>query len=204
MPTVTAISADQSPTAAAAGARPYAIIAEFGSVSEALKAAAQVRDADYLTWDVHSPIPIHHINHAMGLPPTIIPWITLGHGLAGMAFGLLLTWWINAITVPGLSPSVQGYEFLISGKPLFSLPANIPIIFETTVLFAAVGTLLAMLGLNKLPTLYNPLARSRRFLRATADRYLIVIEAEDKKFDLEETTAFLRSLNPTAVELVTE
>ena len=184
--------------------RPYALLAEFGSVNEVMRAAEKVRDAGYMVWDVHSPFPIHHINHAMGLRPTILPWITLVHGLAGTAFGLLLTWWMNATTIPGISTSVQGYPFLVSGKPTYSLPANIPIIFETTVLFAAIGTLLGLLGLNKLPMLYNPLARSRRFLRVTADRFIIVIEADDSLFDTGKTSDFLRSLNPTAIEMVTE
>ncbi len=184
--------------------KPFALLAEFDSVAAVLKAAEQVRDAGYMNWDVHSPIPIHHINHAMGLRPTILPWITLAHGIAGCLFGLVLTWWMNATSFPGLSPSIQGYPFLISGKPIYSLPANIPIIFETTVLFAAIGTLLGLLGLNKLPMLYNPLTRSRRFLRATADRFLIVIEAEDAQFDLDKTSQFLASMRPSAIELVKE
>ena len=146
--------------------QPFALLAQFDTVAEVMCAAEQVRDAGYLAWDVHSPFPIHHINHSMGLRPTILPWITLVHGLVGTAFGMWLMWWMNATTVPGISASVQGYQFLSSGKPMYSLPANIPIIFETTVLFAAIGTLLGMLGLNKMPMLYNPLARSTRFLRA--------------------------------------
>jgi hypothetical protein len=194
-----------SPTESArANEKPYALLAEFDSVPTIMRAAEKVRDAGYMVWDVHSPMPIHGINRAMGLRPTIIPWITLIHGLAGAAFGLTLTWWMNATTVEGLSPSVQGYQFLVSGKPYFSLPANIPIIFETTVLFAAIGTLLGMLGLNKLPMPYNPLSKSRRFLRATADRFFIVIEAEDALFDLQQTRDFLQSLEPDAIELVTE
>lgn len=184
--------------------RPYALLAEFDTLESFLHAAEHVRDAGYTAWDTHSPFPVHHINRAMGLRPTILPWITLAHGLVGAAFGLWLTWWMNATTVPGLPTSLQGYEFLVSGKPIFSLPANIPVIFETTVLFAAIGTLLGMLGLNKMPMLYNPLARSRRFLRATADRFFVVIEARDQQFDLQTTTEFLRALHPTAVELVTE
>jgi hypothetical protein len=187
-----------------ANEKPYALLAEFDSVPTIMRAAEKVRDAGYMVWDVHSPMPIHGINRAMGLRPTIIPWITLIHGLAGAAFGLTLTWWMNATTVEGLSPSVQGYQFLVSGKPYFSLPANIPIIFETTVLFAAIGTLLGMLGLNKLPMPYNPLSKSRRCLRATADRFFIVIEAEDALFDLQQTRDFLQSLEPDAIELVTE
>ncbi len=182
--------------------QPYALIAEFESVAAVMRAAEKVRDAGYMIWDVHSPMPIHGINRAMGLRPTILPWITLVHGLAGCLFGLVLTWWMNATTVDGLSPSVQGYQFLISGKPTYSLPANIPIIFETTILFAAIGTLLGMLGLNKLPMLHNPLAKNRRFLRATADRLFIVIDAEDTLFELTETQVFLESLKPTAIEMV--
>ncbi len=184
--------------------RPYALLAEFVSVPAVMRAAERVRDEGYLLWDVHSPMPIHGINRAMGLRPTILPWITLIHGLAGAAFGLWLTWWMNATTVDGLSPSVQGYQFLVSGKPTFSLPANIPIIFETTILFAAIGTLLGMLGLNKLPRLYTPLNKSHRFLRATADRFFIVIAAEDSLFDPQRTKEFLQSLGPHAIELVTE
>ncbi|MCS7465880.1 DUF3341 domain-containing protein [Stieleria sp. ICT_E10.1] len=184
--------------------QPYALIAEFDSVSAVMHAAEQVRDEGYMIWDVHSPMPIHGINQAMGLRPTILPWITLAHGVVGAVFGLGLTWWMNATTVPGLSPSVQGYEFLISGKPTFSLPANIPIIFETTILFAAIGTLLGMLGLNKLPMLHNPLAKSERFLRATADRLFIVISAKDEHFDSETTHQFLQRLSPLSIEVVME
>lgn len=184
--------------------KPYAVLAEFESVPAVMQAAEQVRDAGYLSWDVHSPMPIHGINKAMGLRPTMLPWITLVHGLAGAAFGWWLTWWMNATTVEGLSPSVQGYQFLVSGKPAYSLPANIPIIFETTILFAAIGTLLGMLGLNKLPRLHSPLNKSRRLLRATADRFFIVIFAEDPMFDQQQTDQLLKSIGATATEQVSE
>lgn len=184
--------------------KPYALIAEFDTVSSIMRAAERVRDEGYMVWDVHSPMPIHGINQAMGLRPTILPWITLVHGLAGAGFGLWLMWWMNATTMPGIPPSIQGYEFLVSGKPTFSLPANIPIIFETTILFAAIGTLLGMLGLNKLPMLHNPLTKSHRFLRATADRLFIVIRAADERFDPQQTHEFLQSLSPLSIELVSE
>ena len=43
-----------------------------------------------------------------------------------------MQWWMNAVN----------YPMIISGKPYFSLPANVPIIFELLVLlhaFAAFG-----------------------------------------------------------------
>ncbi len=196
--------ATDEPTGQAAAARPYAWVAEFTSVADVMRAAERVRDANYSVWDVHSPLPIHGINRCMGLRPTILPWITLSHGLVGAGLGLLMVWWINATTAPGWLPNVQGYQFLASGKPLFSLPANIPVIFEMTILFAAIGTLLGLLGLNKLPMLSNPLHQSRLMRRATADRFLVVIDAEDPQFDRVGTAEFLKTLGPTALELVVE
>ncbi len=184
------------------GAKPFALVAEFDSVAKVMDAAERVRDANYSVWDVHSPMPIHGINKCMGLRPTILPWITLLHGLAGGTLGLLMVWWINAVTLPGLPAPLQGYTYLLSGKPMFSLPANIPVIFEMTILFAAIGTLLGLLGLNKQPMYSNPLVKSHLMLRATADRFLIVIDAEDPRFELERTTGFLQSLEPKAIELV--
>jgi hypothetical protein len=180
------------------------VVAEFETVADVMHAAERVRDANYSVWDVHSPMPIHGINASMGLWPTILPWITLAHGLVGFALGLLMVWWINATSFSGVHTNLQGYEYLISGKPMFSLPANIPVIFEMTILFSAIGTLLGLLGLNKLPMLSNPLNKSRLMARATADRFLVVVDADDPLFELSRTTEFLKSLNPRTIELVTE
>jgi hypothetical protein len=84
---------------------------------------------------------------------------------------------------------------MISGKPMFSLPANIPVAFETTILFAAITTLLGMLALNQLPQLFHPLFTSRRFRRATDDRFFICVEAEDPNFDEGETRSLLEKLS---------
>ena len=82
-----------------------------------------------------------------------------------------------------------------------SVPANIPVTFELTILFAAIGTFLGMLVSNGLPTLYHPLFRSARFRRATSDRFFIVIEAADPKFDPEKTRALLESLGGPVTEV---
>ena len=186
------------------GQRPYAFIAQFATVQALGDAAERVRDANYVHWDAHCPMPIHGMNVRMGLRPTILPWISLVHGVAGLLLGLLMVWWINAYTVPWIWTPLQGYEFPVSGKPRFSLPANIAVIFETTVLFTAIGTILGMCGLNRLPMLHNPLLRSERFRRATSDGLLLVIEATDPQFELNATHAFLVSLSPEGIDLVTD
>jgi hypothetical protein len=99
---------------------------------------------------------------------------------------------------------VTGYPFLISGKPLMSLPAFIPVIFEVTILFAALTAVFGMFIMNSLPRLHHPLFQSDRFRRVTNDRFFVVIEARDPKFIRGKTESFLRTLNPTAIEAVDE
>jgi len=169
-----------------------AVLAEYSDVNSVIAAAEAVRDAGYRRWDVHSPFPIHGIDKAMDIKPSKLPLITLTGGVVGFFGGLLLAWWTNAVD----------YPYLISGKPLFSLPANIPVIFETTILLAAFGAVFGMLMLNKLPLLYNPLFRSKRFARVTNDKFFVVIEADDPNFDAAKAKQLLESTHPDTVEEV--
>jgi len=170
----------------------FAYLVEFDSVDALLAAAAKVRDAGYTKWDAHTPFVIHGLDGAMGIKPTKLPFLVFAGGLTGTAVGIGLQWFTNAVD----------YPFLISGKPTFSLPANIPVAFETTILFAALSALVGMLAFNRLPRLYHPLHTSRRFKRATDDRFFISIEAEDPLFDGEGTRALLESLGGLQVEEV--
>jgi len=174
--------------------RAYGLLVEFSEVADVLRAAEQVRDAGYQKWDVHSPIPIHGMDGAMGIRPTILPWIVLGGGLAGVSSALLMQWWMNAVD----------YPIIISGKPFFSLPANIPIAFELTILFSAVAAVISLFALNGLPRWYHPLLNNARFRRFSTDKFFIVIEAADPRFDKQKTREFLSSLGGQAVELIEE
>lgn len=186
--------------------RVVGLCAEYDDVTAVTEAAAKVRDAGFKYWDVHSPFPIHGIDPAMGIRPTILPWLVLAGGLTGCTFGVVMTAWINAFEMKMPAPfdwtNLQGYQFLISGKPLWSLPANIPVIFECTVLFSALTTVFGMLLLNKLPMLYNPLFKLKNFRRATSDRFFIVIDAGDEKYDQTQTLELLKSTGAVSVETV--
>lgn len=182
------------------------LVAEYDNVTSVTLAAEKVRDAGYSIWDVHSPFPIHGIDAAMGNKPTILPWLVLVGGLTGCCFGIFMTAWINAFEARPPAPfdwvNLQGYQFFISGKPLWSLPANIPVIFECTVLFSALTTVFGMLLLNRLPMLYNPLFKLKNFRRVTDDRFFIVIDAGDPRYDEQKTLELLRSTHPLNVETI--
>lgn len=170
----------------------WGYLVEFENVDQILAAAREVRDEGYTHWDTHTPFPVHGLDGAMGIRRTSLPLFVFGGGLTGCALALLMQWWMNAIN----------YPFVVSGKPFFSLPANIPIIFELTVLFSAFGAFFGMLMYNRLPEYYHPLFNSERFSRMTTDRFFLSVEAKDPKFDREKTRAFLETLGGVAVEEV--
>jgi hypothetical protein len=168
------------------------VMGEFADVDAVGKAARKIRAAGFTKWDVHSPFPIHGIDHAMGTKPTILPWLVLGGGLVGLVSGLVLQWFTNAFD----------YRFMISGKPYMSLPAFIPVVFELTVLLAALTAVFGMFLLNLLPMLYNPLLKIERFRRVTNDRFFVVIDAADPKFDEAKVAAMMVEMGAMAVEKV--
>jgi hypothetical protein len=172
--------------------RIYGLLVEFETAEQLIAAAERVRDAGYRRWDCHSPLPLHGMDDAMGIKGTRLSVLVLGGGLTGLGLALLMQWWMNA----------ENYPIVIAGKPLFSLPANIPIVFELTVLLSAITAVLAMLVLNRLPEWSHPLLRHPRFHRATIDRFYLVIEARDPQFDLADTRSFLDSLDGSPVEAV--
>ncbi|HMJ14005.1 MAG TPA: quinol:electron acceptor oxidoreductase subunit ActD [Polyangiaceae bacterium] len=172
----------------------HGVLAEYDTPHDLKKAAAQVRDAGYRDWDTFTPFPIHGMEKAMGIEMTKLPWIVFIGGLTGLATAILLQWWTNAFD----------YPWVISGKPIFSLPANIPIAFELTVLFSVFSCLGGMLMLNRLPHPSHPLDLKRRFARVTDDKFFLLIQASDPKFDEGTTRNLLDGTHPVFIEDVPE
>jgi hypothetical protein len=170
----------------------WGLLVEFDDPHALVAGCARVRDAGYRRWDAHTPFPIHGMDEAMGIRGTRLPWLILAAGAAGLGAGLLMIWWMNAVD----------YPLNISGKPLFGLPAAVPVAFELTVLFSAFAAFLGMWVRNGLPRLHHPLLRHERFARATSDRFFIVIESADPRFEAAATRALLESLGGLAVSEV--
>ncbi len=173
---------------------PVLVLGEFETADELMTAAEKVRDQGFTHWDCYTPFPVHGLDDKMGVKPTALPWIVLGGGLTGCLTGVLMQWFMNTFD----------YPFLISGKPLWSVPANIPVAFELTILFSAFGAFFGMLAFNGLPRFYRPHFRSERFRRVTDDRFFIGIEARDRAFDPVKNQELLSSLGASHVEVIEE
>jgi len=170
------------------------IIAEFDNPSQLLHAAEKLRDQGFTNFDCHSPFPIHGMDQAMGLKRSPLGWIVGIMGLSGAAGGMLLQWWTSAVD----------YKLVISGKPLFSFQAFMPVSFGIGVLVGALTAFLGMLILNRLPQPFHPVFWSDRFEKFSTDGFFVSIEALDPKFDIDHTKAFLQNIGGKNVEELKE
>ncbi|HEY6502696.1 MAG TPA: DUF3341 domain-containing protein [Chitinophagaceae bacterium] len=150
-------------------------------------AVKKVRRAGYKIHEVFTPFPIHGLDKAMGLRDTSLHTAGFIYGITGTATAVgFITW---ALTID--------WAINFGGKPFFSLPAWIPITFELTVLFAAVGMVLTFCYLCQLA----PFVKKDHFNpRSTDDTFVMALEASDKTKD-EEVIAFLNNIGAKEVSV---
>lgn len=151
-------------------------------------AVKKVRTAGYKIKDVYTPFAVHGLDHALGERETSLHTAGFIYGITGTITAITSISWIFT----------KDWPLDIGGKPHFALPAWIPIIFELTVLFSAVGMVLTFCYLCQLA----PFVKKHHFHpRATDDLFVMVIECTSKTntVDLE---AFLK--NSGAIETKTE
>ncbi|TWT36954.1 hypothetical protein KOR34_18990 [Posidoniimonas corsicana] len=177
------------------------VLAQFPDADELVTAARKTTDQGYRKVEGFSPFPIHGIDDALRAPKTILPWMVFCGGLTGCLVALAIQYYMNGVEFPFI---YSGYQFPISAKPIFSLPANIPVTFELIILFSSLTAFFGMFGLNGLPKLHNPLFKSERFSRVTNDGFFLWIDAADQQFDEAIVGDWLNSVGATHVETIHE
>lgn len=173
------------------------LVGQFDDPHSLVQACDRARQDGYTVMDAYSPFPVHGIDPAIGIRRTRLPFFVLAVALCGACIGLGMQWYTNKVEE---SPLFPGYGFQISGKPLFSLPANIPVTFEVIVLSSAFATFFGMWILNFLPRMSNPLHRLERFKRATNDKFFLMIESADPKFNSARVESQLRGWGAVAID----
>ncbi len=171
-------------------AQPYGLIAMFETPADIMHAAEAVRDAGYKSWDVITPFPVHGMDRAMGVRRSFVPRFSLAGGILGLITGMSLVWWSGA----------WNFRLIVGGKPFFSPLFAFPISYELTILFTAFATIIGMFLLNRLPMHYHAVMKQAHYRRATDDRFFVVIEARDPRYDPTATRALLESVGGREIE----
>lgn len=172
--------------------RPFGLMAEFATADELLAAAAAVRGVGYTRIDAFAPFPLEGLTEAIGAPRSRLPVAVLVFGLLGAALGFAMQYFAT----------VLHYPINVGGRPLNSWPAYIPVTFELGILLAALAAVIGMLGANGLPMPHHPVFNVSRFARASQDRFFLLIEASDPKFDRKQTRELLERFSPYEVNEV--
>lgn len=150
-------------------------------------AVKKVRKAGYKIHDVYTPFPIHGLDTAMGLRDTSLHTAGFIYGITGTTTALTFMSWVFT----------KDWPLNIGGKPHFPLPAFIPITFELTVLFSAVGMVLTFCYLCQLA----PFVKKHHFhARATDDQFVMVLECTSKTNE-EQAKAFLDSVGAKEINV---
>ena len=136
----------------------------------------------------------------MGLPRSRLPYVTFFAGLAGFILALSLQTFVHhPLFSPLFSyfdafPNFRSYPLNIGGKPTFSWPAMIPILFELTVLFGGLATAFFLIW----SVAY--FAPSEKFLdpAITNDKFCLWVPSDSKDYEAKSLEAIFQSVDSNA------
>ncbi len=163
------------------------VVATFDDEKVLFPAVKNVRKAGLKIHDVYTPFAVHGLDHEMGLRETSLHTAGFIYGITGTTTALTFMSWVFT----------KDWKINFGGKPFWSLPAFIPITFELTVLFAAVGMVLTFCYICQLA----PGVKKHNFnLRATDDLFVMAIECNDKS-NVDEIQNKLQGMGALNVEV---
>ena len=167
----------------------YGLMAEFETPNALLEATKKTHAAGYHSIDAFSPMPIEGLSEACGFEQTKVAPLTFIGGAIGAAVGFGIQYYASAIN----------YTLNIGGRPYNSWPSFIPIVFELTVLGAAIFCVVGLLALCRLPSPYHPVFNVPEFALASRNKFFLCVKARDSHFDLAGTRQFLEGLGSRGV-----
>jgi len=164
------------------------MLAEFRAPEDLLRAVVELRRRGFRRLDAFTPYPVKGLEQALGLSRSPLTWLVFPLAMSGAGLAYLIQWWCNAVD----------YPINVGGRPLNSVPAFIPIVFETGVLTAAFAGFFIFLALSHLPDLYSPVSDVDGFERASTVSFWVGVDERDPAFntvELERTFAELGALH---------
>jgi len=109
------------------------VLGVFAHLDATVDAIKKLRAGGHTDFTVYSPIPRHEIEDALSQQVSPVRMFTLIGGIAGCAFGAWLTLYMS-----------YDWPLVVGGKPIGSIPPYVVIMFEMTILFGALSTILGI------------------------------------------------------------
>jgi molybdopterin-containing oxidoreductase family membrane subunit len=134
------------------------VLGVFEYLDAAVAAIRELKAGGYRDLTVYSPIPRHELEEALDQPVSPVRMFTLVGGIAGCATGAWITLYMS-----------YDWPLVVGGKPVGSIPPYVVIMFEMTILFGALSTLLgiafnALMAARRRGTIaYDPRFSNDRF-----------------------------------------
>jgi hypothetical protein len=141
------------------------VLAVFGELHATVDAIGALKRSGHQGFTVYSPLARHELEQALAQPVSPVRAFTIVGGIAGCSIGAWLTLYMS-----------YDWPIQVGGKTIGSIPPYVIIMFEMTVLFGALTTLLGVV-LNTILA-----ARQRGTIaydpRFTNDKFGIFVPAE--------------------------
>lgn len=154
--------------------------------SEILAAVKKVRASGFRKFEAISPYPIHGMEEVAGIKRSWIPYVAFTAGATGLALGTGLTYWTSAVD----------WAANVGGKPFFSLPAFVPVMFELTILFAALSSVGALFWASGIPAKNPPIIDPD----LSSHKFAIFIPYNDSGYDEAKIESMFKELGAIEVK----
>jgi hypothetical protein len=111
------------------------ILGSFANEEQLLEAVRAVQKHDWQIIDVYAPYPVHGLEELLGWRRSWLQAAALLGGVVGAGFALWFQFWASA----------RDWPINVGGRPWNSLPAFVPVAFESMVLLAGLVLVFAWL-----------------------------------------------------------
>jgi len=169
----------------------FGIIAVFNTPQALRGAAMELQQSGFGAFEAYTPYPVEGLEQVIHPGPKWrLPVLMFVAAMVGAAWGYWIQYWDEAVN----------YPINVGGRPYNSWPAFIVGTFEFMLLFTVAAGFFGMLAASRLPKLYHPIFESAAFARASRDRFLICVEARDRRFNADSIREVLRQAGAERIE----
>ena len=162
------------------------VVGVYDDEAVLMTAVEKIRSKGVKIHEVYTPYPVHGLDNALGYKYSNLPIAGFLFGICGTITGLTMMIWMLGFDWP----------MDIGGKPHIPLPAFIPITFEITVLFCALG----MTGTFFVASNLNPWTTPKMFdPRSVDDKFVMTLDVATNKQDSAQLKSILSETGASEV-----